>query len=132
MINIADCGKKGRGVLAGKKFKRGEIIEQAPVIVIPGSELYSIKSTVLNDYYFIWAKDENNLKTGAIALGCGSLYNHSYKPNATFNKKHKDLIIEFKALSDIEEGEEITINYNGDPEDDAPLYFEVVGDSPVL
>ena len=126
MISIAHCEGKGRGVFAGKKYKRGEIIEQAPVIVIPGSELQYIKDTVLNDYYFIWGQDKDKLKTGAIALGYGSLYNHSYSPNATFNKRHKDLVIEFKALQDIEEGEEITINYNGDPEDDAPLCFEVV------
>jgi len=126
MISIAHCEGKGRGVLAGKKYKRGEIIEQAPVIVIPGNELQHIKDTVLNDYYFIWGQDKDKLKTGAIALGYASLYNHSYSPNATFNKKHKDLVIEFKALQDIGEGEEITINYNGDPEDDTPLGFEVV------
>ena len=124
MISIAHSEGKGRGVFAAKKFRSGEIIEQAPVIVIPGRELQHIKDTVLNDYYFIWGQDQDKLKTGAIALGYGSLYNHSYSPNATFIKKHKDLIIEFKALQDIEEGEEITINYNGDPGDDAPLCFQ--------
>ncbi|WP_066633022.1 SET domain-containing protein [Desulfolucanica intricata] len=126
MIKIGFCEGKGRGVFACRKFKRGDIIELAPVLLIPSSDLPNIKNTVLKDYYFIWCHDENNRRIGAIVLGYGSLYNHSYTPNAKFIKKYKDLIVEFKALKDIEEGEEITINYNGDPEDDSPMLFEVL------
>jgi SET domain-containing protein len=34
--------------------------------------------------------------------------------------------MEFLALRDIEEDEEITINYNGEPEDGDPVGFRVV------
>ncbi|HWL25392.1 MAG TPA: SET domain-containing protein-lysine N-methyltransferase, partial [Ureibacillus sp.] len=34
--------------------------------------------------------------------------------------------IDFYAMRDIHEGEEILVNYNGDPEDQSPLWFEVI------
>ena len=60
----------------------------------------------------------------ALALGYGSLYNHSYKPNATY--KHGHASISYQALRNIPEGEEICINYNWDPKDMAELSFKVV------
>jgi len=61
----------------------------------------------------------------AIALGYGSLYNHSYTPNAHYRdigRRSK----EFLAVRDIAAGEEITVNYNGDPQDRTAVDFEVV------
>jgi SET domain-containing protein len=34
--------------------------------------------------------------------------------------------IEFSAIRDIQKGEEITMNYNGLPEDKTPVWFDVV------
>ena len=62
----------------------------------------------------------------AIALGFGSIYNHSYEPNATYKIKPKEKIIEFVAIKNIEKNNEITVNYNfGNPKDKTPLWFEV-------
>ena len=60
----------------------------------------------------------------AVALGFGSLYNHSYSPNARYedwepNKKR------YVAITDIAAGEEVTINYNGAAADTTPVGFEV-------
>jgi hypothetical protein len=53
-----------------------------------------------------------------MVLGFGSLYNHSYTPNATYVKKPDERVVEFVALQDIGSSEEITVNYNnGDPDD---------------
>jgi SET domain-containing protein len=57
--------------------------------------------------------------------GYGSLYNHSYRPNA----RYVDLAGRtklFTAIRDIAAGEEITVNYNGEPGDETPVGFEVV------
>jgi hypothetical protein len=35
VISIRKVGGKGRGILAERKFARGEVIERAPVIVLP-------------------------------------------------------------------------------------------------
>jgi hypothetical protein len=41
-------------------------------------------------------------------------------------KKLQEQVIEFFALRNIEAGEEILVNYNGDPADDSPLWFRVL------
>ena len=74
----------------------------------------------LNKYFYIW-----NRNAVAVSLGYGSLYNHSYRPNA----RYVDLAGRtklFTAIRDIAAGEEITVNYNGEPEDETPVGFEVV------
>jgi SET domain-containing protein len=59
-----------------------------------------------------------------VALGYGSLYNHSYSPNARYLDVGR-MTKAFISLRDIAPGEEITINYNADPHDMADVGFEV-------
>lgn len=59
-------------------------------------------------------------------MGHGSLYNHSYRPNAKYVRKVSEGVIDFVAVRDIEVGEEITVNYNGYPGDNEPVWFDVV------
>jgi hypothetical protein len=60
--------------------------------------------------------------------GYGSLYNHSYRPNARYVDLAGRTKV-FTALRDIAAGEEITVNYNGEPGDVTPVGFEVEGPS---
>jgi SET domain-containing protein len=106
MLRIDYIKGKGRGVIAAKDFNKGAIIERSPVIVIPQYELMHVFKTVLLNYIFSWGSHES-----AIALGYGSLYNHSYHPNATYSTRIIDMCIEFQALENIQEGQEITIDY---------------------
>jgi SET domain-containing protein len=108
----------GRGVFAKCDISPERIIEYCPVIEISAEHVPKLMMTNAVDYYFMWG---DNLSAGAIALGYGSLYNHSYHSNATFCRKLKDKTIEIKAIRNIKKGEEITINYNGDPDDTTPL-----------
>lgn len=113
---------RGRGVHALRAFAAGECIERAPVIVLAARELDAIRSTLLGRYYFEWGEDD---ESGALALGYGSLYNHSYTPNATYEFREELMAIDFLALREIGPGEEITINYNNLGEfADAPMPFE--------
>jgi len=114
---------KGRGVVAQRSFAAGQTIERAPVIVIPANEAPLIRDTRLAHYYYEWGDD---CRSAAIALGCGSLYNHSYAPNAGFEFRETEECLEFFALREIEPGEEITINYNNlGPDAKKPLKFDV-------
>ena len=61
----------------------------------------------------------------ALALGYGSLYNHSYNPNARYDDVGRQ-IKEYSALRDIQRGEEITINYNGAEDILDPVEFPVL------
>jgi SET domain-containing protein len=42
----------------------------------------------------------------------GTLYNHSYQPNAQFIRDYPRRLMNFVAVRPITPGEEITINYN--------------------
>jgi uncharacterized protein len=112
----------GRGVFAGCNIKKDEIIERCPVIEVSKYDTSNLTESILVTYFFYFGK---NKERSAIALGLGSIYNHTYKPNAKFKIKQKDMAIDFIALENIKKGEEITINYyNGNPKN-SPLWFEV-------
>jgi SET domain-containing protein len=119
---VRETVSRGRGVFAGAAIPAGTLIESADVIVIPESGLKALDASVLGDYYFRWNEDESQ---GAIALGYGSLYNHSYEPNARYVKHFDRGTIDFIALRDIAAGEEIRTNYNGDPAGREPVWFAV-------
>jgi SET domain-containing protein len=113
---------KGRSVFTSIPLREGDLIEICPVIVIPSVEVPVIHKTFLHDYYFLWGE---NMKSCAIALGYGSLYNHEVEANANFLLDFDNEHIEIHAIKDIEAGEEITINYHGEPGDDEPLWFPI-------
>jgi len=110
---------KGRGVFAQRTIRQGEVFERSPVIVLPSSQWDSIERTVLFNYCYEWDGDY------ALALGMGSLFNHSYQPNAVYTRQLADLAMAYTALRDIAADEEITVNYNGDPTDQDPVWFAV-------
>src|SRR5438876_8359984 len=123
MLEVRSDPKRGRGVFALSRLACGEIIETAPIILIPAAEWSHIEPTVLALYIYNFgptAEEEH----AAIALGYGSLYNHSYTPNAKYIKSWEEQVIRFVALRDIEPGEEITIDYNGSPGNQTPIWFE--------
>ncbi|MGD1003077.1 MAG: SET domain-containing protein [Minisyncoccia bacterium] len=114
----------GRGVFANEDIAKGEIIERCPVVVVKEEETSLLRKSELINYYFIWGEDK---KAVAICLGFGSLYNHSYEPNATYEKLIDDDMIKFIAIKDIKKNEEITVNYNyGDPDDKKPLWIKSI------
>ena len=109
----------GKGVFASEDIAEGEIIESCNLIVLIEGDTLLIDNTALYDYYFAW-KD----KGCAIALGFGSLYNHSYEPNAVYKKDFEKETLTFVSLKPIRKGEEITVNYNGDPRNKEKVWFD--------
>jgi SET domain-containing protein len=120
---IGQVAGKGRGVIARERISCGEVVECSPVIVFPKEEWEQIGLTVLGVYCYFWGE---SYEDGAFALGLGSLYNHSFQPNAKYIRHTEEQMMEYVAIRDIEAGEEITINYNGDPEDMSPVWFDVI------
>lgn len=114
--------KSGRGVFTSIDLSSGDLIEICHVIEIPAVELPVIHKTVLHDYYFVWGEDN---KSCAVALGFGSLYNHAIQPNADFILDFENKTIEIMAITDIPAGNEITINYHGQPGDEEKLWFPI-------
>lgn len=79
-----------------------------------------LQHTVLFGYYFVLEHPEYAI---AMGLGASAVYNHSYAANAEYSIAIEDQAITVRALRLIRKGEEITLNYNGQPNDDTPVYF---------
>jgi SET domain-containing protein len=122
VLVVKQTKNKGQGIFTNTFIKKGSIIEKSPVIVFKKDDRDLLDMTDVFHYYFYWRKNNSE---SAIALGYGSLYNHSYTPNAKYIKDYKKRIITFIALRNIKIGEEITVNYNSNPDDKTPLWFKV-------
>lgn len=121
-LYIKKTKKKGRGVFTSEAISEGSIIEIAPVIVLPKDERAWIDKSLLYNYYFLWGP--NNEET-ALALGYGSMYNHSTSPNVAYQMDFKAETITYIAWCDIAAGEELCINYNGDEDSQEKVWFEL-------
>jgi len=122
-VRVAEAPGRGRGVFALAPIAQGERVERAPVIVIPADEWPQVAASGLYHYCFAFGPED---KDAALCLGHGSLFNHDWQPNAVYRKRPEHAAIDFLARRAITPGEEITINYNGDPDDRTPLWFTVV------
>jgi len=122
-VTIGLSEGRGRGVFAARRFEPGETIETCPVIPLTEADARTLDRTGLYDYYFGWGRDG---KAAAIALGHGSLYNHSSTPNAAHHKNAQDGTISIVAIQPIAPGDEIFIRYNtGADVGEQQMWFEV-------
>ncbi|MGC4103168.1 SET domain-containing protein [Ferruginibacter sp.] len=119
-ITVKESALHGKGVFAGKKFKAGAVIETAPVILLDKAERDFLQYTTLFSYYFVVADEKTPV---ALGLGNSSLYNHSYAANAVYSISLKERTITVKACKNINVDDEITLNYNGAPDDNSAVYF---------
>ncbi len=115
---------KGRGAFAKQFIKEGTTIEKAPIILINDRELKQIEDSVVFNYTFHWNAPSVPPKTRfAIAMSPCEFINHSFEPNMAYAYDYDAETIEFYTIKDVQPGEELTINYNGDPEDKTPMWF---------
>ena len=121
LVRVVQVEGKGRGVVAMQPLSRGDVLERAHVVVVPVEQARQLDATVLAHYVYDWPEGRV-----AVALGHGSLFNHSFRPNARYRRDLEAHVLVFEALTDIAPGEEITVNYNGDPADRTPLWFTVL------
>ena len=112
---------KGRGVYTHERIAANTVIEIAPVIVMPKTDREHLDKTLLHDYIFEWGKEKDKC---CMALGLIPMYNHSYKSNCEYFMDFDDNTIMVKTVRVIENGEELTINYNGDWDDGKKVWFD--------
>jgi uncharacterized protein len=121
-LRVVHRGSRGRAIVAKMHLPADTLLEVCPVVILPAEQRAAIDGTILYDYYFDWGEDEKGL---CICLGWGSLYNHSYQANAAYEMDFLHQVIKFYTTKPISPGEEICINYNGEPDDQTPVWFEV-------
>ena len=119
---VNDTARKGRGVFTRERIPANTVVELAPVIVMENKDREYLDKTLLHDYIFEWGKEKDKC---AMALGLIPIYNHSYKSNCEYFMDFEDDSIMVKTVRVIENGEELTINYNGDWNDGKKVWFDV-------
>lgn len=121
-IELKRIPGKGLGVFATRDFDTGEIIESCPVLTMSPTERKWAEKTILNHYIYPW----KSTRGASLVLGYGSIINHSFTPNADWKQNFKTISMVYRAIKPIKKGEEITVNYNGEPDDMSPIdWFDV-------
>lgn len=109
-IEVKSSPIHGLGVFAITPIKKGEIIEECPVITV--SYIDATTSNILHRYRFLYPIEKPT--EHCIPLGYGCIYNHSDNNNAMWTmNRQKHRVFDFIALRDIQAGEEICTKYGG-------------------
>lgn len=120
-LTIADTPNMGRGVFTSESIPKGTVVEVSPVIVMGPEDRLLLDRTPLHDYIFEWGDDRTLC---CMAMGYVPVYNHATPSNCEYEMDYDEDTITVTAVRDIEAGEELFINYNGDWDDARPVWFE--------
>ena len=118
---ISQTENMGRGVFTSENIEKGTIIENSPVIVMTGEEEKLLNQTLLYNYIFEWGENKDQC---CLALGYIPLYNHAYRSNCEYEMDFKNETIKIKTVHFIKAGEELFINYNGEWNNEKPVWFD--------
>ena len=106
-IEVKKSSVHGLGVFATCDIARHTCIELAPILCFHKDTMDELGMHTLNDYVFSWIDAQV-----VIALGYGSLYNHSNDAsNVSFQMRTHLPGIEFITKRDIRKGEELLTHY---------------------
>lgn len=97
---------KGWGAFCAQRLRKGESFHVSPLLVLSGREAKLMSESALEPYWY-----EFGAKGRAIALGLGSILNHSDKPNCSYRFSKSKRTLTFYALRDIPAHEELTHDY---------------------
>ena len=112
---------KGRGVFTKDKIDANMVIEKSPVIVMTAEDRVLLDKTLLHDYIFEWGINKDKC---CMALGFVPMNNHSYESNCEYFMDFDEETIQIKTIRLIRKGEELTINYNGNWNDNKIIWFD--------
>ena len=120
-LTIGPSENRGRGVFTTEDIAGDTIIEISPVLVLSPEERAIVEQTLLFDYIFEWGDE---MKGACVALGYVSVYNHSYAANCIYEMDFEHELIQIRTVKPVKAGDELFINYNADPDDTKPIWFE--------
>jgi SET domain-containing protein len=115
---VAESVLGGRGVFAREPIAAGEVVEVAPVLIVPAAEIEALNGTTLRDHWYGWGEDGD----AAVGLGHASLYNHAAEPSCDYEAHETMDALVLVARRDIRQDEELTIDYTGGGVND--LWFD--------
>jgi hypothetical protein len=123
---VKDVPGNGRGVFAQTDLEEDTLLECSPVLVMNEGARSLLDQTLLHDYIFEWQPEGKTLC--CVALGYLSLYNHSSRSNCEYFMDYDSQTMSIRTMRAINADEELSINYNGDWNNDSPVWFEAVVD----
>lgn len=112
---------KGRCVIATKEYKIGDFVCADPVLILNEQDSKIIQNTKLFSYDYFWTET-----CSCIVFGYGSMFNHSSDPNVKFIKDYENNLMRYEAIKNINIGDEMYIDYNGDALEKTPIWFKVI------
>lgn len=118
---IGPAYNMGRGVYTSENIEKGTVIEVSPVLVMTSDERQLLDQTLLHDYIFEWGVKKDQC---CMALGYVPVYNHSRRSNCEYEMDFENDTISIRAVRFIKAGEELFINYNGEWNDNKPVWFD--------
>jgi len=114
----------GYGVFTDVLIKQGDIVEECVVpsqVIEHGIENldgreFATNNATLNKYRFLGPPTFKGMNCGhpyyyIVPAGYAMIYNHSEKPNTSYVYKQTERIMVFRALRNIEPGEELLTDY---------------------
>jgi SET domain-containing protein len=109
-------GSRGRGLFAAADIPPNALLHIAPCLLVSKDEYDShMKHTILEHYLFNSRTSGDKL----LALGYGSLFNHSSRPNVNYQVDARALQIRYTSgPQTIQTGDELCISYGSN------LWFE--------
>jgi SET domain-containing protein len=119
---IAPTENRGRGVYTSEDIEEGVVVEVSPVVVMSLEERKLLDQTLLHDYIFEWGEAKDQC---CMAMGYVPVYNHSYASNCEYGMDYEQQQISITTVRPVKAGEELLVNYNGDWNDNTPLWFDV-------
>lgn len=120
-IYIAPSDKGGRGVFTSEDIPVDTVIEVSPVLVLSAEERKAAETTALFNYIFEWGDAGDG---AAVAWGYVSMYNHYAPANCHYTMDADFETITITTVRDIKAGEELFINYLGEPDHAGETWFE--------
>jgi hypothetical protein len=103
----------GRGIIAERDIKLGEVITNCELLVLGVTDTSSVNQTELQWYTFTYSVSRD-----CLVLGDGEIFNHSDEANTLYGLIDFDgrKLMRFQAARDIKKGEQLFIDYSADVE----------------
>jgi hypothetical protein len=109
-VRVADTAASGLGVFAARDFEPGEIVEVAPVLLLPDGQS-GLPERLRRRTYAWGVLSGAGGGVEAVVWGYGSLYNHANPACMSYSADVERTCIVYRAERAIRAGEELTINY---------------------
>ena len=119
-LTTKPTNRMGWGVFTTEDIPAGTTVEESPVVVMDAEARRHLDSTRLHDYIFEWGDDRSGC---CMALGYVPIYNHASPSNCEYETDFDRGVITVRTVRDIRAGEELFVNYNGDWDDETPVWF---------